>query len=94
MPEVRITVSLNQHTLDILDDAGVNLWPEFGGNRSALVRKVASDWHRMRTENGGGRTARITALEHDSSVMQERMHQIEQRVALIERRLGIGQEDA
>lgn len=76
MPEVKATFSLNEHIMGIVDNAGRNIWPEFAGNRSALMRKIIADWDRMRNEGGGGRMARIERLE--------------ERMALVERRLGIG----
>jgi Arc/MetJ-type ribon-helix-helix transcriptional regulator len=74
----RITVRLNEYALQVLGKAAA-IWPEFD-NRSELVRKVIADWDRLRNENGGGRTARIAALE-------TRADDHERRLDLVERHL-------
>lgn len=66
MDELRTTVRLNQHALVILDKAAEK-WPEHAGNRSELLRQIAADWDRIRTDNGTTtRTQiaeRLTAIE-------------------------------
>lgn len=89
--EERTTISLNPYTVEILNKAAA-MWPEFA-TRSELMRKILADWDRLRNEPGGGRMARIVALEHDSSVLQERIVALEERMALVECRLGIGTYD-
>jgi hypothetical protein len=55
-----------------------NLWPEFQGNRSALIRKILADWDHIRNEKGG-RTERL----------EKRMDQHDRLLKLICVRLDI-----
>ena len=43
MPKTKKAFSMNQFTIDIIDEAG-EVWPELAGNRSALLGKIVADW--------------------------------------------------
>lgn len=80
MPDRKIAIVINDHTVGVMDEAA-EIWPELAGNRSALFRKVAADWQRNRKENGGRSTRierRILALEAEiaglKTMIQELKH--------------------
>lgn len=76
--EIRQSIRLTTYVTGIVRDYAFQMWPELDDNVSGIINKIIADWYRSRTENGGGRMARIERLEAD--------------VALIKRRLGIEDE--
>lgn len=69
MAEPKTAISLNQYTLEILDRAEV-LWPEFSGNRSAIIRKIIADWDRNRNEHGGKTSQTHYRLDRHERILQ------------------------
>ena len=78
MAKLKRAFSVNQFTIDTIDEAGT-IWPEFAGNRSALLCKVVADWQRNREENGGKSTRlekRMLALEAEIADLKRMIEEL------------------
>lgn len=90
MADQRVTIKLNDYTLDIIDRVAGATWPEFADNRSALVRKIIERWGRSR--EGGGHTLedRVAKLEKTTDARFEyterKLSALSVRLAEVERK--------
>ena len=89
MPKTKKAFSMNQFTIDIIDEAG-EVWPELAGNRSALLGKIVADWKYNREgdskrgslkrieEQLAGVGAVVSIIDERQSLLVEMMRQLVQ----------------
>ena len=80
MPKTKKAFSMNQFTIDIIDGAG-KVWPEFEGNRSALLGKIVADWKYNR--EGDSKRGSLKRIEEQLAGVGTVVSLIDERQSLL-----------
>jgi hypothetical protein len=78
---IRQSVRLTRYATAIVRGRATEMWPELDENTSGLINKIIADWDTLRDDgNGGGRMARIKALEVRADDHERRIDRIERHL--------------